>query len=150
MKLLTCLGCEERWGVVLNQPDDTEPAARAYLLDTMRADWAGQWELDREPDWPAAPPPMPEPTLRTEKVVWVSETDARWLQNFDLAEMIVEDCWQPVCDTDLPDWFVTARATRTRLAVIVARCCQRQVYPLGEYARSLGVAVSDLKFSVPA
>lgn len=143
MKLLTCTECGANWGAVLDHPDDTEADAGTEILNAMGAAWAEQWQLDREPNWPATPPPMPAPEFRTDDVIWVSEADARWLTGNDLAEAVLESCWQPVADGDLPDWFVNAR--RTHPAVIVHNCCStRFTHPLREHARAVTTALGSL------
>jgi hypothetical protein len=140
MKTLTCIECGHYWGAVLTRPGDTEADARQAILDQMTVDWNADWRIDREPDWPATPPAMPAPTFRVEQVVHVTEADARWLGANSIADMFVEACWQPVRDTDLPDWFIRARTVRT--AVVVDRCCDRTTHPAREHARAVADALT--------
>lgn len=142
MKIINCIECAAPWGAILDRPGDTEDGARTAILTEMTTDWAAQWDLDRDLAWSPAPPPMPDPTFRTEQVVHVTTADAQWLSNNGLAEMFVEPCWQPVADTDLPAWFVRARPVRT--AVIVDRCCDRRTQPDREYARIVADALGRL------
>jgi hypothetical protein len=142
MKIVNCIECAAPWGAILDRAGDNETDAQATILAEMTRGWADQWDLDREPGWPATPPPMPAPLFHTEEVVHVSESDARWLSGNDLAEVFVGACWQPVADSDLPAWFVRSRRTRT--AVLVDRCCDHTTHPLREHARAVTTALARM------
>jgi hypothetical protein len=139
MKILTCTECDRPNGVVLTDPADTDESAAAALDDHLAAEWAAIWNTDREPGWPATPPPRPQlPDLDTVNVIYVSQAAADWL--YDLlyagAVEVAANCWQPIDDICAPDWWIASRRLRARRALLVKTCCYMPNDPAGLYEKA--------------
>jgi hypothetical protein len=109
-----CRECVAPWGVVGNKWSSTDQLHRAatdLFVDWWQERW--EWQRSTDPTLEYAHPRAPEyvPPIGIVRVVWITEANARWLEDVTGIGVGVDaPCWVIAGEAEVPNWWAIPRS----------------------------------------
>jgi hypothetical protein len=111
-----CQECARPWGVLLERGEEPTPQrieeARAELIELLMTE---HWEADYNADELARVDVTTFPKVFASRVVFISESLARFVDEHGLGESYADECWVEEDWVDIPGWLLKGRKHRWAL-----------------------------------